>query len=302
MAKPFLSNDFLLENDVSVQLYEQYAAPMPIIDYHNHLSPKEIAENRKFQNISEPWLQGDHYKWRAMRTNGVAEKFCTGDASAFEKFNAWAKTVPYTLRNPLYHWTHLELKNYFGIDKVLDETTAREIFDECSAMLQQEDFRVQGLLSKMKVSVVCTTDDPTDSLEYHRQFAGQSTEIKMYPSFRPDKAYATEDLVSYNQYIDKLSEVSKISIRNFDDLISALTARVDFFKDHGCRAADHGLDYLYFDDTALTKAPGIFQKVRDGKILTLEERLQFRCAVLLCLAQYGHSFLQRAAFHESGAQ
>src|SRR5882762_10694924 len=220
--KPFLDDTFLLENEVAILLYEQYAAPLSILDYHNHLPPKDIAENRKFRNITEAWLEGDHYKWRAMRINGVSERFCTGDASPLEKFMEWSKTVPFTMRNPLYHWTHLELKNYFGIGKVLDEATAREIYDECTSLLQQDDFRVQSLLTKMKVDVVCTTDDPVDSLEYHRQFAQQTEGVKMFPSFRPDKAYATGDPIAFLEYIAELSAVSHAPINSFEDLVGAL--------------------------------------------------------------------------------
>lgn len=296
-AKSFLGDDFLLENEVSLHLFDQFAVPMPILDYHNHLSPKEIAENRKFNNITEAWLAGDHYKWRAMRINGVAEKFSTGSATPFEKFNAWAKTVPSTMRNPLYHWTHLELKNYFGIRKLLDESTAREIYDECSAQLQQDNFRIHGLLAKMKVEVVCTTDDPIDNLEYHRKFAGQSTGLKMYPSFRPDKAYAVEDPVVYNQYLEKLSSVSKVAIHTFDDLLGALEARIKFFAENGCRASDHGPEILYFDNEALVKAPVLFKKVKEGKTLSPEERLQFRCAVMIQLCKYYHTMNWAQQFH-----
>lgn len=270
---------------------------MPIIDYHNHLSPKDIAENRKFNNLTEAWLAGDHYKWRAMRTNGVTEKYCTGDGTPFEKFNEWAKTVPYTMRNPLYHWTHLELKNYFGISKILDETTAQEIYDECSVMLQQEDFRVQGLLAKMNVQVVCTTDDPIDSLEHHQKFAKSSTGLKMFPSFRPDKAYATDSPGLYNAYIDKLENVSKMTIKTFEDLIKALTKRIVFFNDLGCRASDHGLEHLYFDSGALSKAPSLFRKLRESTPLTNEEGLQLQCAVLVHLCQQYHAIGWAQQFH-----
>src|SRR5258706_7813018 len=214
VSKRFLDDTFLLENDVAILLYDRYAAPLTILDYHNHLPPQDMAENRKFRNITEAWLEGDHYKWRAMRINGVAEKFCTGDASPLDKFIAWSKTVPYTMRNPLYHWTHLELKNYFGIGKLLDETTAHEIYDECTSLLQQDDFRVQSLLTKMKVDLACTTDDPVDSLEYHRQFAQQARSLKMFPSFRPDKAYATGDPVVFIDYLNELSNVSKVRINS----------------------------------------------------------------------------------------
>ena len=270
---------------------------MSILDYHNHLTPKDIAENRKFRNITEAWLEGDHYKWRAMRINGVAEKFCTGDASPLNKFIEWSKTVPYTMRNPLYHWTHLELKNYFGIGKLLDETTAREIYDQCTSLLQQDDFRVQSLLTKMKVDVVCTTDDPVDSLEYHRQFAKQPVGLKMFPSFRPDKAYATGDPAAFLEYITELSEVSKVRINSFDDLVGALRERMTLFNDLGCRSADHGPESLYFDPEALSKAPALFKKVQGGKTLTLEEKLQFQCALLIQLCKHYHELGWVQQFH-----
>lgn len=296
-AKVFLDDDFLLSNDIAVQLYETYASPMPIVDYHNHLSPEDIASNRKFTNITEAWLEGDHYKWRAMRINGVPEKYCTGQAPPFEKFQAWARTVPYTMRNPLYHWTHLELKNYFGVRKLLDEKSAREIYDDCSAMLHQNDFSVQALLTKMNVEVVCTTDDPTDSLEHHQRFAASGAALKMFPTFRPDKAYATEDAVAYNAYLDKLSTVSSTSIKNFDDLIQALQKRIAFFDSLGCRASDHGLESLYFDAQSLTTAPAIFKKIRAGENLSPEERLQLRCAVLLHLCKLYHEKHWAQQFH-----
>jgi glucuronate isomerase len=296
-SKPFLGNTFLLENEVAILLYDQFAAPLPALDYHNHLSPKDIAENRKFKNITEVWLEGDHYKWRAMRINGVAETFCTGDASPLDKFIAWSKTVPCTMRNPLYHWTHLELKNYFGIHKRLEETTAREIYEECNSLLQREDFRVQGLLAKMKVEVVCTTDDPVDSLEYHRQFAGQQAGFKMFPSFRPDKAYATGTPSAFREYVSQLSAVAKVPIKSFDDLVGALRERMTAFNDLGCRSADHGPESLYFDSESLTRAPAIFKKLQSGKELTLEEKLQFRCALLVQLCKHYHELGWVQQFH-----
>ena len=296
-SQPFLGNHFLLDNETAVLLYEQYAAPMPILDYHNHLTPKDIAENRKFRNITEAWLEGDHYKWRAMRINGVDETFCTGNASPMNKFIEWSKTVPYTMRNPLYHWTHLELKSYFGIGKLLDETTAREIYDECTSLLQQEDFRVQSLLTKMKVEVVCTTDDPVDSLEYHRQFAQRPAGLKMFPSFRPDKAYATGDTAAFLEYVAALSAVSNVKINSFDDLVGALHERMSLFSELGCRSADHGPESLYFDSEGLSKAPSLFKKVQGGKKLTLEERLQFRCALLVQLCKHYHELGWVQQFH-----
>jgi len=296
-SKPFLGDTFLLESDVAILLYEQYAAPLSILDYHNHLSPKDIAENRKFRNITEAWLEGDHYKWRAMRINGVAEKFCTGDASPADKFIEWSKTVPFTMRNPLYHWTHLELKKYFGMNKLLDETTAREIYDECTSLLQQDDFSVRSMLTKMNVEVVCTTDDPVDSLEYHRQLAQRPVGLKMFPSFRPDKAYTTRDPAAFLEYIAELSKVSKMPINSFDDLVGALRERMTLFDDLGCRSADHGPESLYFDPEALSKAPALFKKIRGGKKPTLEEKHQFQCALLIQLCKHYHELGWVQQFH-----
>lgn len=296
-SRPFLSDDFLLETEAAVHLYEKYAAPSPILDYHCHLSPKDIAENRKFQNLTEIWLEGDHYKWRAMRINGVAERFCTGDAAPYDKFLEWAKTVPYTMRNPLYHWTHLELKNYFGVTGVLDETTAKEIYDECSASLQHDDFSVQSLLKKMNVEVVCTTDDPIDSLQYHMQFNKQKSPMRMFPTFRPDKAFAVETPKVYNDYLEKLGAAAGTSIHSFDDLLSALKNRIEFFDSLGCRASDHGLEFLFFDEDAMTKAPALFKKIRSGVALDYQERIQFKCAVLIELAKQYHTKNWVQQFH-----
>jgi glucuronate isomerase len=285
IKKTFLGDDFLLETEAAQQLYEQHASRMPILDYHNHLSPKDIVENRKFSNLTEIWLEGDHYKWRAMRTNGVAERFCTGNATPHEKFMKWAQTVPYTMRNPLYHWTHLELKNYFGIHDTLDESSAAAIYETCTAMLQQEEYRVQGLLKRMQVEVVCTTDDPTDSLEYHQRFAAMDTPFKMYPTFRPDKAFAVEDPSAYLKYLEKLGSAANLTINSFDTLLEALQKRIDFFDQLGCRASDHGLDYLYFDSHAEKMADALFRKILSGKPLDAQERVQFKSAALIALGR-----------------
>jgi len=298
LNKTFLGDDFLLETEAAQYLYTRHAAMMPIIDYHNHLSPKDIAENRRFNTITEMWLEGDHYKWRAMRTNGVPERFCTGDASAAEKFTKWAETVPYTMRNPLYHWTHLELKNYFGITTVLDGNSAPQIFEACNAMLQREEYQVQGLLRKMHVETLCTTDDPTDTLEYHRKFAEQTAAgFKMYPTFRPDKAFATEDVTSYIAYIEKLSAASGVTIASFDTLLDALQNRVNFFHDHGCRVSDHGLEQMYFDTDAEAQANAIFKKLLSGKSLDATERVQFKAAVLINLGRMYHAKGWAQQFH-----
>lgn len=287
-SKAFCGEDFLLENEFSRYLFEQHASNMPIIDYHNHLSPRDIAEDRQFSNLTEIWLEGDHYKWRAMRTNGVAEKYCTGNADPLEKFIKWAETVPYTMRNPLYHWTHLELKNYFAIDQLLDAGSAREIYNTATAMLQEKEFSVQNLLRKMKVEVVCTTDDPVDTLEFHKRFATQDAGIKMYPTFRPDKVYTVENNKVWLQYIDKLETASGKSIKTFADLLQALQARVDFFDSLGCRAADHGLEHMYFEPGAEENAERIFSKFRGGAVGDLQEHHAFKCAVLLALGRMYH--------------
>jgi glucuronate isomerase len=287
--KAFLGDDFLLESESAVVLYEQHASKMPIIDFHNHLSPQDIAQNRNFRDLTEIWLEGDHYKWRGMRTNGVAERYCTGNASPFEKFMKWAETVPYTMRNPLYHWTHLELKNYFGVSVPLDESTAREIFDSCSAMLQQEEFSVQQLLLKNRVEVVATTDDPIDSLEYHRAFASQSAGFKMFPTFRPDKSFTIHDISFYRAYLEKLGAAAGTTIKSFNDLLQALQNRVDVFDKHGCRASDHGLERLYFDKDAEQKADKLFSKLMDGKNLDAEETNAFKSAVLINVSRMYHA-------------
>ncbi len=296
-SRTFLGDDFLLDTDAAIYLYEQHASKMPIIDYHNHLSPKDIAENRKFRNLTEIWLEGDHYKWRAMRTNGVPEKYCTGDAAPYEKFLKWAETVPYTMRNPLYHWTHLELKNYFGINVLLDESTAKEIYDACTAMLQQDDFSVQRLLQRNQVEVVCTTDDPIDSLEYHKQFTTQKAAFRMFPTFRPDKSFAVENPERYREYLAKLSSVSGVAIKTFDDLLQALQNRVNAFDASGCRASDHGLENLPFRPDAESRATALFAKLQEGKDLDQSEVITFKSAVLINLSRMYHSKGWTQQFH-----
>jgi glucuronate isomerase len=221
-----------------------------------------------------------------MRINGVNEKYCTGNASPDEKFKAWASTVPYTVRNPLYHWTHLELKRYFGITDLLDEKSAEQIYESASMMLQTEEFRVHGMLQKMNVKVVCTTDDPIDALQYHQQFAKMEAGFKMFPTFRPDKSYATHDVAFYNRYVDSLGNAAHGAINTLDDLFNALSARMDFFDSLGCRAADHGLEHLYFDEQARKLAPDLFKKIRSGSELTWIEQNQLRCAILLQLSKW----------------
>lgn len=263
----FLSDNFLLETKTAEKLYHEYAASLPIIDYHCHLPPAEIAKNNNFKNLTNIWLDGDHYKWRAMRTLGIDEKYITGDATDQDKFMKWAETVPYTIRNPLYHWTHMELKNYFGIDILLDKDTAGEVYNKCTEQLKQSSFSTQSLIKKNNVEIICTTDDPVDSLEFHKQIKQQSFGTKVLPAFRPDKAYALDNVNSYNSYLDDLSEVSGSNISRLDDLLKVLEERIDYFHSQGCRLADHGLEKIYYVDATLEELNNTFQQIRSGQAL-----------------------------------
>ena len=282
----FLSEDFLLQTQTAKTLYHQYAEDMPIYDYHCHLPVRDIAENKKFENLTQIWLYGDHYKWRAMRANGVKEKFITGNGSDFEKFQAWAATVPKTLCNPLYHWTHLELKRYFGIEgKLLDANTAKEIYDTCTEMLQTDAFSTQRILQKMNVRIVCTTDDPADSLEYHQQLKeNQSFPVRVLPAFRPDKAMAVESPECFNDWVDQLEAAADTEIINYETYMEALYQRHDFFHKTGCRLSDHGIEQPYAHDYTETQIRRIFEKVRSGKSLEKYEVRQFKSAMLIELA------------------
>lgn len=284
----FLGDNFLLETETSRELYHNCAKHLPIIDYHCHLSPRDIAENRHFENLTEIWLYGDHYKWRAMRTLGIDEKYITGDTSDFEKFEKWAQTVPYTLRNPLYHWTHMELKNYFGIEELLNPDSADRIYKQTEEQLQSDDFTARNLLRRMDVQMVCTTDDPLDSLQYHHKLQNSDFEIKVLPTFRPDKAYAFEDPVAYNNYLDKLEEVSGISINCFEKLIEALKKRIEFFHEHGCILSDHGLKDLHFVPASDNDLNNWFAKLRQGKPLNISQIRRLRCHVLTELSKMYH--------------
>ncbi|MBI1783131.1 MAG: glucuronate isomerase [Sphingobacteriales bacterium] len=286
--KFFLDQNFLLQTETAKRLYFEYAAKMPVIDYHNHLPPDEIAADKNFENITRIWLNGDHYKWRAMRTNGVAEEYITGNASDSEKFYAWAQTVPYTLRNPLYHWTHLELQRYFDINDILDKNSAEKIYADTSAKLQTKDFSVRRLLEKMNVKVICTTDDPVDSLEYHRQIKNDGWHVKVFPAFRPDKAMKVEDEVVFNEYLEQLERAANISIGDFDDYLDALKARHDFFAANGCTVSDHGLEQLYAEEYTHLEIANIFSKIRSIKQLTAEEIAKFKSAMLVIFAEWDH--------------
>jgi glucuronate isomerase len=278
--KAFLDDDFLLNGKTARRLYHDYAAGMPIIDYHCHLPPDEVANDIHFKNLTHAWLYGDHYKWRAMRANGVNEEFITGKASDEEKFMKWAETVPYTLRNPLYHWTHLELRRHFGIDKLLSPKTAKEIYDECSAKLQTPGYSVRSLLTKMKVEVVCTTDDPLDNLEHHQKIKQDGFAIKVFPAFRPDKAMQVDDTFILNEYIDKLGTASGIAIQDFETYLHTLKTRHDYFAANGCKLSDHGLEHVYAENYTEEEIDAIFKKIRRNYSLMPLEISRFKSAML----------------------
>jgi glucuronate isomerase len=282
---PFIHDDFLLSTKTAQRLYHQFAEEQPIFDYHCHLSPGDIAHNRQFKNLFEIWLEGDHYKWRAMRTNGVAEKFCTGDASPYDKFLAWAKTVPQTLRNPLYHWTHLELKRYFGISELLDEKSAKKIWDKANEQLAKPALTTHGILKKFNVKVVCTTDDPADALSEHREFARSGHPAKMLPAFRPDNALTVNSPAHFNRWIEKLAAASNIDINSYGAFTTALTKRHDFFHSQGCRLSDHGMSQCFADFCSEKVAAGIFDKARRGEPASPEEHAQFASNMMLL---FGH--------------
>ncbi len=279
--KRFIHDDFLLHTDAAKQLYHEHAKKQPIIDYHCHLIPEYIANDHKFDNLGQIWLEGDHYKWRAMRTNGIDERYCTGkETTDWEKFEKWAETVPYTMRNPLYHWTHLELKTAFGVEKLLNPSTAKEIFDVCTAKLRTPEYTARGLMKHYNVEVVCTTDDPIDSLEHHLSLKNEGFEIKVLPTWRPDKAMAVENPAEYKRYIETLSEVSGITINKFEDLIAALRNRHDFFASAGCKLSDHGIEEFYATEYTQSEIDNIFNKVYGGSELNKEEILKFKSAML----------------------
>lgn len=293
----FITDDFILETSSARRLFHNHAEKQPIIDYHCHLSPKDIANDRQFNSITEAWLEGDHYKWRAMRTNGVDESFITGKKDDFQKFLKWAETVPQTLRNPLYHWTHLELKRYFGVDNLLNPQTAKAIYEDASAKLQSKEYSVRNLMLKMNVETVCTTDDPIDTLEYHKKIAAEGFEIKVLPAWRPDKAMAVEDTAAFNLYIDKLGEVADLEIRTFNNLIDALRIRHDYFHANGCRLSDHGLETFFAEEYTANEIKAIFTKVREGGILAIEDILKFKSAMMYHFSVLDHEKNWVQQFH-----
>ncbi len=286
--KNFLDDNFLLQTETAKTLYHEFAKHMPVIDYHNHLMPDQIAEDKNFDNITQVWLYGDHYKWRAMRANGVDEYYITGAASDWEKFEKWAETVPYTLRNPLYHWTHLELQRYFGIHEVLSSANAKKVYDECNAKLQTKEYSVQGLLQKMNVKTLCTTDDPLDNLAYHQQIKNSGIDLKVLPAFRPDKAMNSDDIPALNAYIDKLASLIGSSIHTIETYLLALKSRHDYFSANGATVSDHGLEHVYAEDYTEAEIKTIFLKIRENGSINAEESLKFKSAMLFTFALWDH--------------
>lgn len=284
--KKFLGKNFLLKNKTSRQLYHEFAKEMPVIDYHCHLPPAQIAADLRFENLTQSWLYGDHYKWRAMRANGADESYCTGNKADEEKFVKWAETVPYTLRNPLYLWTHLELQRYFEIYEILDAGSAKKIYEECTAKLQTPEFSVRNLLRKMNVKLVCTTDDPADSLESHRQLKTDGFEIPVLPAFRPDNAMNADHSVVFNSYLERLESSANVYIDTYTHYLDALKARHDFFALNGCSVSDHGLEEMYAEEFADIEIEAIFNTIRSGKELTGLEKRKFKSAMLIQFAEW----------------
>jgi glucuronate isomerase len=295
--KPFLDDNFLLSNKVSEELYHDHAAKMPIIDYHNHLSPKEIAENRQFGNITEAWLEGDHYKWRALRANGVNEKYITGSASDEKKFEKWAETVPFTLRNPLYHWTHLELKRYFGITDLLSPSTSKQIYTKTKDQLQESSHSCNGLLKQMNVEVLCTTDDPIDHLKYHQDIAANNPGFSVLPTFRPDKALSVENPEVYKEYLGRLASISGINITSLDTLLEALENRIEYFHKLGCRLSDISFTSLPIVNKNLTGLEDNFKSVLDGKTLDDVKVNDLQAYILVELSKLYHKYGWSQQFH-----
>jgi glucuronate isomerase len=292
----FINDNFLLENKFAEELYHNYSKNQPIIDYHNHLNPQFIAEDKIFDNITQVWINGDHYKWRAMRTLGINEQFVTGNGADKDKFINWAKTVPYTMRNPLYHWTHLELARYFDIYDLLNEKTAEKIYLETTEKINSQAYSTQNLLKKVNAELVCTTEDPIDSLEFHQKLTKNPIGTKMSTAFRPDKAILISN-DGYNAYLDTLGDVSGIAIHTYADLCSALRNRIEFFNQNGCKLSDHGLDQIYFEKFTESEVASIFKKKRENRIITPEEALKFQSAILLFLSENYHEFGWVQQFH-----
>ena len=281
----FLDDDFLLHSKTARFLYDKYAKPQPILDYHNHLPPRDLADNRRFNDLFEIWLEGDHYKWRAMRANGVDERYCTGDAKPIEKFRAWAATVPKTLRNPLYHWTHLELRRYFGIEDLLDASTADSIWARANDQLTTDGLRAQGILQTFDVRALCTTDDPADDLEWHRQLRDSSLATKVYPAFRPDRALEVHSPSTFNPWVDRLAKTANTHIATLSDFLEALRKRHQAFHDLGGRLSDHGLDHCYADFCSQAEAAATFDAARAGRTPGADAAHRFASFMMLF---FGH--------------
>jgi glucuronate isomerase len=296
MTAEFMSEDFLLQTETARTLYHEYAQKMPIYDYHCHLPADLIAADHRFDNLTRIWLYGDHYKWRAMRTNGVAEKYITGGASDYEKFEKWAQTVPCCLGNPLYHWTHLELKRYFGIGgKLLNPDTAKQIYQTASDMLRTPEFSVRNILRKMNVKLICTTEGPLDLLEHHKKIREDGFEIKVHAAWRPDAAMAVEDISVVNVFIDKLEEICDMEVNNFHSYLEAIRHRHHFFHQNGCRLSDHGIETAYAEDYTEKEIETIFGKIKRGKKLDVSERLKFKSAMMVefALMDYEAGWVQQ---------
>jgi len=286
--KSFLNENFLLETKTAERLYHEFAADLPIIDYHCHLPPDQIAEDINFDNLTQIWLLGDHYKWRAMRANGVNEEYITGKRSDWEKFEQWAATVPYSLRNPLYHWTHLELQRYFDIQDLLSPVTAKRIYNECNEKLLSPEYSVRNLIKNKNVEVVCTTDDPLDNLSHHKKIKNDIYKVKVLPAFRPDKAMAVDDTQTLNEYINRLESIAGITISDFDTYLDALKNRHDFFAANGCCLSDHGLEQLYAESYSEPEIRSIFKKIRTEHVLLPGEIIKFKSAMLYNFAVWDH--------------
>ncbi len=298
MTNNFLTEDFLLQTKTAKALYHEYAEKMPIYDYHCHLPTQQIAVDHRFENLTQAWLYGDHYKWRAMRTNGVDEKYITGDASDYEKFEKWAQTVPFCLCNPLYHWIHMELKNPFGIkDKLLGPETVKEIYESMSEMLRSAEFSTRNIMRKMNVKLACTTEGPLDSLEHHKKIRADKFEVKVHTAWRPDQAMAVEDLKALNSFIEKLSATCDMEITNFPRYIEALRQRHDYFHQNGCRLSDHGLETVYAEDYTESEIKKIFEKILQSKKPDLTEALKFKSAMLVEFALMDHEAGWVQQFH-----
>ncbi|MGN0313135.1 MAG: glucuronate isomerase [Lachnospiraceae bacterium] len=282
--KKFMDDDFLLATETARHLYHDYAEKLPIIDYHCHLSPKEIYEDVHFDNITQVWLGADHYKWRQMRSNGVEEKYITGNASDREKFQKWAETLEVAIGNPLYHWSHLELKKYFGYEGHLCADTAEEVWNLCNEKLAQPDMSARNLILKSNVTMLCTTDDPVDSLEWHKKLREDGFRVKVLPAFRPDKAMAIEK-ESFAFYLEQLSQVSGVKITSFATLMDALTKRMDFFEANGCVVSDHGLEYIMYEPYTDEEVEKVLAKRLSGEQLTRKEERQYKTAFMVAVGK-----------------